>query len=118
MGRLIGTTTSYAFLSGQSFNNGYTYDAASNRTSYTAPDQSTNTYNYDNLNWLTGQTNSWAGAFTLGYDALGRRTSLARPNGVNTCTPTISSATAPVLHQAGGILWMALPTPTTMPATG
>jgi hypothetical protein len=31
MGRLIGTTTSYSFLTGRSFTNAYTYDAASNR---------------------------------------------------------------------------------------
>ena len=33
MGRLVGTSTSYAFLSGSTFTNSYTYDAASNRTS-------------------------------------------------------------------------------------
>ena len=84
MGRLIGTTTSYAFLPGQTFGNTYGYDAASNRISYSAPDGSANTYNYDTLNRLTGLTNSWAGPFSLGYDALGRRSSLGRPNGVNT----------------------------------
>ncbi len=31
MGRLIGTTTQYSFLPGQTFTNGYTYDLASNR---------------------------------------------------------------------------------------
>ena len=45
-----------------------------------------------------------AGAFTLGYDALGRRTSLARPNGVNTSyTYDQLSQLLSVLHQAGGI---------------
>ena len=38
MGRLIGTTTTYSFLPGHNFQNAYTYDAASNRTSLTAPD--------------------------------------------------------------------------------
>ena len=32
MGRLIGTTTSYSFLTSRSFSNAYTYDAALNRT--------------------------------------------------------------------------------------
>ncbi len=49
MGRLIGTTTQYTFLPGHNFQNGYAYDASSNRTSLTAPDGSTNSYNYDTL---------------------------------------------------------------------
>ena len=84
MGRLIGTTTQYAFLPGLNFQNAYTYDAASNRVSLTAPDNSITTYAYDNLNRLNGMANSWAGSFGFGYDALSRRTSLTRPNGVNT----------------------------------
>ncbi len=51
MGRLIGTTTSYAFLSG-TLTNSYSYDADSNRTGFTAPDGSTNAYSYDTLNRL------------------------------------------------------------------
>lgn len=43
MGRLTATTTQYSFLPGHNFQNGYTYDAASNRKSLTAPDGSTNT---------------------------------------------------------------------------
>lgn len=35
------------FLPGFNFQNGYSYDAASNRKTLTAPDGSTNTYNYD-----------------------------------------------------------------------
>ncbi|MGA2001787.1 MAG: hypothetical protein ABSG70_00315, partial [Terriglobales bacterium] len=31
MGRVIGTTTQYSFLPGYNFQNGYAYDAASNR---------------------------------------------------------------------------------------
>ena len=84
MGRLIGTTTHYAFLPALNFQNAYTYDAASNRVSLTAPDNSITTYAYDNLNRLNGMANSWAGSFGFGYDALSRRTSLTRPNGVNT----------------------------------
>ena len=74
------------FLPGLNFQNAYTYDAASNRTSLTAPDNSITTYGYDALNRLNGMANSWAGSFGFGYDALSRRTSLTRPNGVNTVT--------------------------------
>ncbi|HVS87335.1 MAG TPA: hypothetical protein VHF01_03815 [Candidatus Acidoferrum sp.] len=35
MGRLIDTTTNYAFLTGRHLSTGYGYDAASNRTSFT-----------------------------------------------------------------------------------
>jgi YD repeat-containing protein len=52
MGRSIGTTTQYSFLPGFNFQNSYSYDAASNRKTLTAPDGSTNTYNYDTLNRL------------------------------------------------------------------
>lgn len=38
MGRLIGTTTQYAWLPALNLQNSYTYDAASNRTSLTAPE--------------------------------------------------------------------------------
>jgi YD repeat-containing protein len=41
----------------------YTYDANSNRTGFTAPDGSTNTYTYDTLNRLSTLANSWAGSF-------------------------------------------------------
>jgi hypothetical protein len=41
-GRLIGTSTQYAFLPGHNFQNSYSYDVASNRTSLTTPDGSTN----------------------------------------------------------------------------
>ena len=44
MGRLVGTSTQYSFLPLSTFTNSYTYDATSNRTGYTAPDGSTNTY--------------------------------------------------------------------------
>jgi|SRR5436853_5432610 len=40
MGRLIGTTTQYAFLPRSPFSNAYSYDTASNRKSLTAPDGS------------------------------------------------------------------------------
>ena len=51
MGRLISTTTNYTFVPG-TYTNTYTYDAASNRTSLTAPDGSISTYGYDTLNRL------------------------------------------------------------------
>jgi RHS repeat-associated protein len=102
MGRLIGTTTQYSFLPGQTYTNAYSYDAASNRKSLTAPDGSITTYGYDSLNRLNGLANSWAGSFGFGYDALSRRTSLTRPNGVNTSYSYDSvSHLLSVLHQAG-----------------
>jgi RHS repeat-associated protein len=105
MGRLIGTTTQYAFLPGTpapTFSNSYAYDAASNRTSFTAPDGSTNTYAYDTLNRLGALTDSGAGQFTIGYDALGRRTQLARPNGITTSYAYDSvSHLQSILHKLG-----------------
>jgi YD repeat-containing protein len=44
MGRLIGTSTQYTFLPGVTATNAYSYDAASNRASLTAPDGSVSTY--------------------------------------------------------------------------
>jgi YD repeat-containing protein len=37
MGRLTSATSSYSFLVGHNFTSSYSYDAASNRTGYTAP---------------------------------------------------------------------------------
>ncbi len=102
MGRLIGTTTQYSFLPGHNFQNSYTYDAASNRSSLIAPDGSTNSYHYDVLNRLTTLTNSLTGQFGFAYDALSRRTQLTRPNGINTNYSYDSvSHLLGVLHQAG-----------------
>ena len=102
MGRLIGTTTTYSFLPGHNFQNAYTYDAASNRTSLTAPDTSITTYGYDTLNRLNGLANSWAGSFGFSYDALSRRTQLTRPNGINTNYGYDAvSHLLSVLHQQG-----------------
>jgi YD repeat-containing protein len=104
MGRLIGTTTQYSFLPGITYSNAYGYDAASNRTSFTAPDGSTNTYAYDTLGRLSSLTNSLTGQFRFSYDALSRRTGLNRPNGVNTSYSYDSlSRLLNVLHQAVGI---------------
>ncbi len=63
------------------YTNSYAYDAASNRTSLTAPDGSISTYGYDTLNRLNGLANSWAGSFGFSYDALSRRTQLTRAGG-------------------------------------
>jgi RHS repeat-associated protein len=102
MGRLVGTSTQYAFLPGQTYTNAYTYDAASNRTGFTAPDGSTNTYAYDTLGRLSSLSNSLTGQFGFGYDNLSRRTQLTRPNGVNTNYSYDSlSRLQSVLHQAG-----------------
>ena len=63
------------------------YDAASNRTSFTDPENGSSSYVYDTLNrlqTLTPPTAYGTGSFGLGYDALSRRTSLTRPNTVNT----------------------------------
>jgi YD repeat-containing protein len=103
MGRLIGTTTQYSWLPGFNFQNAYTYDAASNRASLTAPDTSITTYGYDTLNRLNGLANSWAGSFGFSYDALSRRTQLTRPNGINTnySYKPLTNFLASVLHQSG-----------------
>jgi RHS repeat-associated protein len=102
MGRLIGTTTTYSFLSNTQFTNSYSYDANSNRTGYTAPDGSTNTYTYDTLNRLTTLANSLAGSFGFSYDALSRETQMTRPNNITTNYQynTLSRLLS-VLHQAG-----------------
>jgi RHS repeat-associated protein len=103
MGRLIGTTTQYSFLTGTNLTNSYTYDADSNRTGYTAPDGSTNTYTYDTLNRLSALANSWAGSFGFSYDALSRRTQMTRPNGVATSYSYDNlSRLLSVLHQLSG----------------
>ena len=102
MGRLTGTSTAYSFLTG-TFTNAYTYDAASNRTGYTAPDSSTNTYSYDTLNRLTTLASSWAGSFGFTYDSLSRRTQMTRPNSITTnYTYDSLSRLLTVLHQSGG----------------
>lgn len=81
----------------------HSYDANSNRTGYTAPDNSTNTYTYDTLNRLTTLANSWAGSFGFSYDALSRRTQMTRPTGLATnYTYDTLSHLLSVLHQMSG----------------
>lgn len=107
MGRLTGTTTSYAFLTGRNFTTGYGYDAASNRTSFTDPESGSTAYVYDTLNRLQTLTPPAAisgGSFGFGYDALSRRTSLTRPNTVNTSYSYDNlSRLLSVTHAKGGV---------------
>jgi RHS repeat-associated protein len=106
MGRLIGTTTSYSFLTSRNFTNAYTYDAASNRTGFTDPESGSTTYAYDTLNRLTSLAPPSAfgsGSFGFSYDALSRRTQMTRPNSVTTnyAYDNLSRLTS-VLHQLSG----------------
>ena len=106
MGRLIGTTTSYSFLTSRNFTNAYTYDAASNRTGFTDPESGSTTYTYDTLNRLTSLAPPSAfgsGSFGFSYDALSRRTQMTRPNSVTTSyTYDNLSRLTSVLHQLSG----------------
>jgi RHS repeat-associated protein len=102
MGRLIGTTTQYSFLS-SSFANAYTYDADSNRVTLTDPQGGVTSYAYDTLNrlsTLTPPTAFSSTGFGFTYDALSRRTQMTRPNGVTTnYTYDNLSRLLSVLHQ-------------------
>jgi len=103
LGRLVGTGTQYSFLS-TPLDNAYSYDAASNRISFSNPQSQVTIYNYDSLNRLTSLTDPNTGGFGFGYDALGRRTSLMRPNGVNTSySYDALSRLLGVLHGGGAL---------------
>jgi RHS repeat-associated protein len=106
MGRLIGTTTSYSFLTSRNFTNAYTYDAASNRTGFTDPESGSTAYSYDTLNRLISLAPPSAfgsGSFGFSYDALSRRTQMTRPNSVTTnYTYDNLSRLTSVLHQLSG----------------
>jgi len=106
MGRLIGTTTSYSFLTSRNFTNAYTYDSASNRAGFTDPESGSTAYTYDTLNRLTSLAPPSAfgsGSFGFSYDALSRRTQMTRPNSVTTnyAYDNLSRLTS-VLHQLSG----------------
>jgi RHS repeat-associated protein len=105
-GRLIGTSTSYSFLAARNFTENYTYDKASNRTSFTDPESGSTTYAYDTLNRLTTLTPPSAFAtssFGFSYDALSRRTQMTRPNNVTTnYTYDNLSRLLTVLHRLSG----------------
>jgi len=107
MGRLTGTSTQYAFLTSRSFTTSYGYDAASNRISFTDPENGTSSYVYDTLNrlqTLTPPTAISSGNFGFAYDALSRRTSLTRPNTVNTSYGYDNlSRLLSVTHAKGGV---------------
>jgi RHS repeat-associated protein len=104
MGRLVGTTTQYTFVTA-TYTNAYTYDADSNRVSMTDPQGGTTSYVYDTLNRLSTLTQPTAfgsGSFGFTYDALSRRTQMTRPNGVTTNYSYNSlSQLLSVLHQIG-----------------
>ena len=105
-GRLIGTTTTYSFLPSRTFTTSNGYDAASNRTSFTDPENGTTNYTYDTLNRLAGLTPPSAfttGSFGFSYDTLSRRTQMTRPNSVVTNYSYDSlSRLQSVLHQLSG----------------
>jgi YD repeat-containing protein len=106
MGRLTGTSTQYAFLTSRTLTTSYGYDAASNRTSFTDPENGSSNYVYDTLNrlqTLTPPTAYGTGLFGMGYDALSSRTNLTRPNAVNTSYDydTLSRLLS-VTHAKGG----------------
>jgi|HubBroStandDraft_6_1064221.scaffolds.fasta_scaffold02149_4 RHS repeat-associated protein len=102
MGRLVGATTQYAFLSGN-YTTSYTYDANSNRLTMTDPQSGVTNYVYDTLNrlsTLTPPTAFSSTGFGFTYDALSRRTQMTRPNGVTTNYSYDSlSRLLSVLHQ-------------------
>jgi RHS repeat-associated protein len=104
MGRLVGTSTQYTFVTG-TYTNAYTYDANSNRVSMTDPQGGVTSYVYDTLNRLSTLTPPTAfgnGSFGFTYDALSRRTQMTRPNGVTTnYTYNNLSQLLSVLHQVG-----------------
>ena len=83
----------------------YGYDKASNRTSLVDPQNLVPTaYGYDTLNRLANITlnNALTPTFVFGYDALSRRNSLTRPNGIDTTYgyDTVSRLLS-VLHKLG-----------------
>jgi len=105
MGRLTQAATQYTFLTGRNFTTSYTYDAASNRTGFTDPENGSTTYAYDTLNrlqTLTPPTAVSSGNFGFSYDALSRRTQMTRPNSISTNYSYDNlSRLLSVLHQSG-----------------
>jgi RHS repeat-associated protein len=103
MNRLTQTTSKYGFMSGRNtFTVKYGYDAASNRTSLTDPENGFTQYTYDTLNRLTNLQDFQSHNFGFSYDQLSRRTQLTRPNGVSTnYTYDNLSRLLSVLHQTG-----------------
>jgi YD repeat-containing protein len=94
-------------LTARNFTTGYSYDAASNRTGFTDPENGSTTYAYDALNRLQTltppSTFSGTGSFGFTYDALSSRTQMTRPNNVatNYAYDNLSRLQS-VLHQLAG----------------
>src|SRR5207245_9904177 len=106
MGRLTQATTSYAFLVGRNFTTSYAYDAASNRTGLTDPENGATSFVYDTLNRLQTLTPptafSGTGSFGFTYDALSRRTQMTRTNGLKSVYAYDNlSRLLSVMHQGG-----------------
>jgi RHS repeat-associated protein len=106
MGRLTQATTQYSFLTGRNYTTSYSYDAASNRTGFTDPENGSTIYAYDTLNRLQTLTPPAAftatGNFGFSYDALSRRTQMTRPNGLKSVYAYDNlSRLLSVLHQSG-----------------
>ncbi len=107
MGRLTSASASYSFLTARSFTTSYAYDAASNRTGFTDPENGSTTYAYDTLNRLQTLTPptafSGTGSFGFSYDALSRRAQMTRPDNVATNYAYDNlSRLQNVLHQLAG----------------
>ena len=103
MNRLKEADTNYSFDTAGQLAVKSGYDAASNRTSMTDPQNLPTAYGYDTLNRINSLAfNGQNPGFTFGYDGLSRRTSLNRPNGVNTAYlyDTVSRVTS-ILHKLG-----------------
>lgn len=102
MNRLTNASTVYASLPAKTFTVTQAYDAGSNRTSLTDPNNGSISYTYDVLNRLITLKDFNRNSFTFAYDALGRTTSLGRPNAVNsTLQYDAVSNLLSVLHQKG-----------------
>lgn len=84
MNRPTNASATYSFIPGRTFNVGYGYDAASNKTSMTDPQGAPTAYAYDAANRLTTITYPSRQSYNFTYDALNRRTKLSRPNAVTT----------------------------------
>jgi RHS repeat-associated protein len=102
LGRIKNATSSYAMLPSRSFSVSYGFDGDSHTTAITDPEGTIEAYAYDSRGALSSVA-TVQGAFGVAADALGRRTQLSRPNGVNTNYKYDSlSRLLSVLHQGAG----------------
>ncbi len=105
IGRLKQTSASYSFLTSRQFAASYSYDAASNRSAFTDPENGVTKYSYDTLNRLKTLSDFQNHAFDFSYDALSRRTQMKRANKVTTkYTYDSLSRLLSVIHQKGSTL--------------